>query len=173
MGPETGFIVAGAVAVGVAIGAITGVIDFGSEDTLPPIQQQATPQPVSAPVPAPAPAPAPARAAEPPAVAPAAVQPPAPAPHSPAPPPAPAPTAVEQQAPQEPACPPVVDVKGGYVIDMRGDGGNCHKSGKVRHIMSIECTEGPPGWIHKYYLDDKRSPVFVTKCMPPPPLPRS
>jgi hypothetical protein len=167
-------IVAGAVAAGIAIGAATGVIDFGSEDTLPPTQQQAAPEQAAPPAPAaeapvnqaavPPPAPAPA---EPPAPAPVAAPAPAPAPAPPAPP---APAAIEQ-APQ-PACPPVVDIKGGYVIDMKADNGNCRKSGKVRHIMSIECTEGPPGWIHKYYLDDKRQPVFVTKCMPPPPLPR-
>ena len=66
------------------------------------------------------------------------------------------------------ACKPDVNLKGGYVVGMKSEGANCVKSGKIHPLLSIECTDGSPaGWFHRYYLDEKRSPVFVTPCMPP------
>ena len=223
MGVETGLIITGILAIGLAVGQATGVIETdkpSDQSEVKPAQVSApasvavppaVPAPVAAaPVEAPAPAPAvvapvevpaaavaaaPAPVVEPaPAVAtpaPAVVAAPAPvaatpapavvaapAPVAAAPAPAvvaaPAPAAAAPHAaavppaPMPSACKPDVNLKGGYVVGMKSEGANCVKSGKIHPLLSIECTDGSPaGWFHRYYLDEKRSPVFVTPCMPP------
>lgn len=159
MAVGTGFIIAGVVAAGLALGQATGIIDLDPNKT----PEAAKTEPAQTAKPAPAAKPAPQPAAAPPA--PAAAAPAAPQP-LPAPPAA---AAAAAPAAPAPACAPDVNLKGGFVVAMRANAeGKCVKTGRIRPLMAIECTDGhPAGWYHRYYLDDKRSPVFVTGCLPP------
>jgi hypothetical protein len=194
MAVGTGFIIAGVVAAGLAVGQATGIIDLDPDQTPAAQTEQVQPAKPAEPVTQAKPAEpvAPAKAAEPPAAqpAPAAAAPvaaPMPAPQPAAAPPAAA--AAPQPAQSEPAqsepaksepaaqpaavpgqaCTPDVNLRGGFAIDMQIDAdGKCAKTGRIHPLMAIECTDGhPAGWFHRYYLDDKRSPVFVTACLPP------
>ncbi len=162
----TGFIIAGVVAAGLAIGQATGIIDLDPDKTPDAVKtEQAQPAKPAETAPAKPAEAAPAKPAEAAPAKPAETAPAKPAEAAPAKPAEAAPATKAEPA----ACAPEVNLKGGFVVGMRRTAeGTCVKSGRIRPLMAIECTDGhPAGWYHRYYLDDKRSPVFVTGCLPP------
>ena len=185
MGVATGFIIGGLVAAGLVAGSELSKTDQDQAPAAAQTEQvepaKTVPPAAAAPTPSPPPAAAsvPAAPAAAPVAAPVAAPPPAPVKPAPVPPAAAKAVAPEPEAapavrppapaPEKAACEPDVNLRGGFVVDRHVDArGKCAKTGKIRPLMSIECTDGSPaGWFHRYYLDEKRSPVFVTSCMPP------